>query len=267
MTPFWAIIVFGSLMSVIALVGSTTLILKESTLRRLLPLLVAFASGSLIGSAFFLMIPSAVERSGNVREIFLWLAVGFFVFLALEQLLQWHHCHRSPGSHTRPGLLWQWCHWSSRSPGSHTRPVSYMLLIADGMHNLIGGLSIGALFISDFRLGLLAWYAAVAHEIPQELGDFGVLVHSGWGKERALLYNFLSALTFPAGGLLVYGLSSGMSVEFLVPFAAGNFLYIGAVDLVPEFRESPECGPNVRGTAAWLLGMAILYGAGFFHHP
>ncbi len=233
-------------MSVIALVGSVTLVLRETTLRRILPMLVAFASGSLIGSAFFLMIPASIEGADNIRDVFLWLAIGFFVFLALEQLLQWHHCHRSPAS--------------------HTRPISYMLLFADGLHNLIGGLSIGALFISDFRLGLLAWYAAVLHEIPQELGDFGVLVHAGWNKGRALLYNFLSALSFPLGGLIVYGISSEMSVDFLIPFAAGNFLYIGAVDLVPEFRESPECGPNIPGSIAWLLGMAILYGSSFFHH-
>ncbi|HNU73477.1 MAG: zinc transporter ZupT [Deltaproteobacteria bacterium ADurb.BinA179] len=246
MSPLAAIMVFGALMSVIALVGSMTLVLKEMTLRRILPLLVAFASGSLIGGAFFLMIPAAIENIGNTMEVFLWIAGGFFVFLALEQLLQWHHCHRSPAV--------------------HTRPVSTMLLIADGLHNLIGGLSIGALFISDFRLGLVAWYAAVAHEIPQELGDFGVLVHGGWGKGKALLYNFLSALTFPAGGLIAYALSSAVSVEFLVPFAAGNFLYIGAVDLVPEFRESPECGPNIPGTFAWVLGMAILYATSFFHY-
>ena len=246
MPPLPAILVFGALMSIIALVGSVTLVLREATLRRILPMLVAFASGSLIGSAFFLMIPASIESAGNTRYVFLWLAIGFFVFLALEQLLQWHHCHLSPAS--------------------HTRPISYMLLFADGLHNLIGGLSIGALFISDFRLGLLAWYAAVLHEIPQELGDFGVLVHAGWEKGRALLYNFLSALSFPLGGLIAYGLASGMSVDFLVPFAAGNFLYIGAVDLVPEFRESPGCGPNIPGSIAWLLGMAILYGSSFLHH-
>ncbi len=246
MSALPAILIFGALMSVIALVGSLTLVLRETTLRRILPMLVAFASGSLIGSAFFLMIPASIEGTDNIHNVFLWLAIGFFVFLALEQLIQWHHCHRSPAS--------------------HTRPISYMLLFADGLHNLIGGLSIGALFISDFRLGLLAWYAAVLHEIPQELGDFGVLVHAGWNKGRALLYNFLSALSFPLGGLIVYGLSSGMSVDFLIPFAAGNFLYIGAVDLVPEFRESPGCGPNIPGSIAWLLGMAILYGSSFFHH-
>jgi zinc and cadmium transporter len=246
MSSLSAIIVFGLLMSVIALIGSITLVLREDTLHLLLPLLVAFASGSLIGGAFFLMIPASIEQMGNSPRVFAWLAVGFSLFLALEQLLQWHHCHRSPAS--------------------HTRPVSTMLLVADGLHNFIGGMSIGALFISDFHLGLLAWYAAVAHEVPQELGDFGVLVHSGWGKGRALAYNFLSALTFPAGGLLVYGASSGMAVDFLVPFAAGNFLYIGAVDLVPEFRESRGCGANVPGTMAWLLGMTILFATSFFMH-
>lgn len=97
-----AILVFGALMSVIALVGSVTLVLREATLFRILPMLVAFASGSLIRSTFFLMIPASIKHADNTWQVFLWLAIGFFVFLALEQLLQWHHCRRSPASHTQP---------------------------------------------------------------------------------------------------------------------------------------------------------------------
>jgi zinc and cadmium transporter len=233
-----AILVFGMGMAAIALVGSLTLTLKESTLKRIILPLVAFASGSLIGGALFHMIPAAVEKMDDTFDVFLWVAAGFVVFLVLEQLLHWHHCHRTVSE--------------------HRRPIGYLILIADGLHNLIGGLSIGALFIADFRLGLTAWFAAVAHEIPQELGDFGVLVHGGWKKRQALLFNLLSGLTFPAGGLIAYMVSTRIDVDFLIPFAAGNFLYIGAVDLIPEFKETDGGRPNLVATLAWLAGMAVL---------
>ena len=238
MAPLPAIVTFGLLMSAIALVGSVTLVLKESTLKRLIVPLVAFASGSLIGGALFHMIPAAVDNMGGDFDVYLWVAGGFIVFLILEQLLQWHHCHRTVSE--------------------HRRHIGHLILFADGLHNLIGGLSIGALFVADFRLGLTAWFAAVAHEVPQELGDFGVLVHGGWGKRRALLFNLLSGLTFPLGGLVAYYASFNFNVDFLIPFAAGNFLYIGAVDLIPEFKETDSGGPNLVGTFAWLAGLALL---------
>jgi len=238
MDPLPAIIVFGLAMSAIALVGAFTLVFDDPTLKRLLAPLVAFASGSLIGGALFHMIPSAVGSMGESFSVYVWIAAGLVVFLVLEQILQWHHCHRTV------------C--------EHRHPVGHLILIADGLHNLIGGLSIGALFVMDFGLGLTAWFAAVAHEIPQELGDFGVLLHSGWKKRQALLFNLLSGLTFPLGGLVAFYASRELNVDFLVPFAAGNFIYIGAVDLMPEFKEANEGRPNVVGTAAWLAGLGGL---------
>ncbi len=238
MQPLPAIITFGLLMSAIALIGGLTLVLKESTLRKLILPLVAFASGALIGGALFHMIPAGVERMGNGIPIYLWIAAGFVAFLALEQLLQWHHCHRAVSE--------------------HRRPIGYLILFSDGLHNLVGGLSIGALFVVDFRLGLTAWFAAVAHEVPQELGDFGVLIHGGWPKGRALLYNLLSGLTFPLGGLVAYFVSFDFRLDFLVAFAAGNFLYIGAADLIPEFKSTDSGQPNVVGTFSLLAGMAVL---------
>lgn len=246
MDPLPAILVFGIMMSAIALVGSLTLVLKESTLKRIIVPLVAFASGSLIGGALFHMIPAAVDRMEGAFGVYVLIGVGFIAFLLLEQLLQWHHCHKAPSE--------------------HRRPIGHLILIADGLHNLIGGLSIGALFIADFRLGLTAWFAAVAHEVPQELGDFGVLVHGGWEKGRALLFNLISGLTFPLGGLVAYFVSFNLQVDFLIPFAAGNFLYIGAVDLIPEFKEANGGRPNLVGTVAWLAGLCVLLGVRALAH-
>ena len=238
MNALTAIIIFGVLMALISQVGVVTLAIPEQRLRHVLPLLVALASGSLIGGALFHMLPEAVETMGNSLPVYLWVAAGFITFLVLEQLLMWHHCHKAPSE--------------------HTRPVGYLILVADGLHNLIGGIAIGALFIADFRLGVTAWSAAAVHEIPQELGDFGVLVHGGWSKRKALIYNLLSGLTFLAGGLVAYAISEGVSVDFLIPFAAGNFLYIGAADLIPEFKEAHDGRPNIAGTFSWILGFGIV---------
>lgn len=225
-------------MSAIALVGSVTLVLKEQTLQRILLPLVALAAGSLIGGAFFHMIPAGIAQYGNNTAFFAWILAGFSTFFALEQLLHWHHCHRASAS----------C----------KKPLTYLILIGDGLHNFIGGLAIAGTFVADIRLGIMAWLAAAAHEIPQELGDFGVLVHGGWGKRKALMFNVLSALTFLAGGLLTYVASFNIDISFLIPFAAGNFIYIGASDLVPEVKGHENLRANSINFFAFLFGIALM---------
>ena len=123
---------------------------------------------------------------------------------------------------------------------------------------IFGGLAIAGIFLMDIRLGIMAWLAAAAHEIPQELGDFGVLVHGGWSKGRALLFNVLSALTFLLGGLVAYAGSLNFDVAFLIPFAAGNFLYIAASDLVPEVSKHGELKTNAVNLLAFIAGMALM---------
>ena len=233
------IIVGGALMSAIAMVGSLTLVLKPATLERLLLPLVAFAAGSLIGGAFFHMIPAAIDANANTLGISVAMVTGFTVFFVLEQVLHWHHCHRAQSD----------C----------KKPLTYLILIGDALHNFLGGLAIAGTFLIDVRLGITSWLAAAAHEVPQELGDFGVLVHGGWSKRRALLFNVLSGLTFLLGGLLAYGLSFQMNVSWLIPFAAGNFLYIGASDLVPEVNKHDDHKANAVHLLAFVLGVALLY--------
>ena len=226
-------------MSAIAMVGSITLVLKPETLERLLLPLVALAAGSLIGGAFFHMIPAAIDANANVLDIGVAVVTGFTVFFALEQVLHWHHCHRAQSD----------C----------KQPLTYLILIGDALHNFLGGLAIAGTFLIDVRLGITSWLAAAAHEVPQELGDFGVLVHGGWSKRRALFFNVLSGLTFLLGGLLAYGLSFQMDVSWLIPFAAGNFLYIGASDLVPEVNKHDNYKANTVHLIAFILGVALLY--------
>ncbi|MGD8863554.1 MAG: ZIP family metal transporter [Myxococcales bacterium] len=232
------IVGFGLLMSAIALVGSITLVLPEKTLKRLVLPLVAMAAGSLIGGALFHMLPAGVDALGNGLPVYLWTVAGFALFFVLEQFLHWHHCHRVV--HTEH------------------RPLGYLVLLSDGLHNLLGGMAVAGAFLTDLRLGIATWIAAALHEVPQELGDFGVLVHSGWSPGRALLYNLLSGLTFVVGGVLAWAAAAQMDVSFLLPFAAGNFLYIGAADLVPEVAREQSTGKAALHFAAFVGGLALL---------
>lgn len=227
----------GVLMTLVALVGSVTLLFSERTLRRLLLPLVAFAAGSLMGGALFHMLPAALLTL-PVLTVAAWVAVGFTLFLGLEQFLHWHHCHRAYAD----------CR----------KPQTYLILIGDGLHNFLGGVSIAGVFLVDVRLGVAAWVAAAAHEIPQELGDFGVLVHGGWDKRRALLFNLASGATFLVGGVVAYLASLTMDVRWLVPLAVGNFLYIGASDLVPEVNKAHSLGANLLHFVMFVAGLGLL---------
>jgi zinc and cadmium transporter len=235
------IVVAGSAMSALALVGVVTVVLPRATLERILLPLVAVAAGSLLGGAAFHMLPEAVRALGDGLALWVWFVAGFVVLFVLEQLLHWHHCHRA-------------------AHGSH-RPLGLLVLLADGLHNLIGGLAVGGAFVVDVRVGIVTWLAAAAHEVPQELGDFGVLVHSGWSRRSALAWNFASALTFLVGALIAYGVAGRVEVAYLLPFAAGNFVYIAAADLVPELASESSTRSKVETTLALVAGLAILLAA------
>lgn len=236
--PLLWIVGGGLAMTAIALVGGLTLLLEETVLARMLLPLVAFSAGSLIGGALFHMIPAAVAGPAPPLVPLAWVALGFTLFLAIEQFLHYHHCHRASAD----------CR----------KPVTYLVLLGDGLHNFLGGLAIGSAFLLDVRLGAATWLAAAAHEVPQELGDFGILLHGGWSKGRALLFNALSASTFLIGGVLAWAASAHADVTFLVPVAAGNFLYIGAADLVPEVNKHHDLGANLVHLAAFVAGLGLL---------
>jgi zinc and cadmium transporter len=231
--------VSGLAMALIALSGSLTMLMPADLLERLLKPFVAVAAGSLLGGALLHMLPTAIHQMGNDTPVWLWTISGFTLFLLLEQLLDWHHHH---------------------TIDSHHAPVTWLLLFADGLHNLIGGLAVGSAIIVSPELGLVAWVAAAAHEIPQELGDFGVLLHGGWSRGRALLANFVSALTFPVGCAIAWFGSQHLDVAPLVALGAGNFLYIAASDLVPELKGSARAPDAVQNFVAFLLGVALLLG-------
>jgi zinc and cadmium transporter len=240
MTTLNWIIVSGVSMSSIALVGSLTLLLRQSTLEKVLEPLVAIAAGSLLGGAFFHMIPAAFKANLSIVTIGILIVCGFTAFLVLEQFLHWHHNHQLPIK--------------------RKEPLTYMILIGDGLHNFLGGMVIAGAFIIDIRLGIVCWLAAAAHEVPQELGDFAVLINGGWSNGSALLFNFLSGLTFLFGGVIAYILSFQLDVSWLIPFAAGNFIYIGASDLIPKMSKDTDINLNSRAVtaAAFISGIYLM---------
>jgi zinc and cadmium transporter len=236
-TLIW-IVAGGLLMSLIAMVGGVTTLLQPATLDRMLLPFVSLAAGTLLGGAFFHMIPQGSESLAPL-DAAAWLVAGFMIFLALEQFLHWHHAHRVSVS--------------------ARKPVTYLILIADAVHNFLGGLGIASTFLIDPRAGVIAWIAAAAHEVPQELGDFGVLVHGGWPRGRALLWNFFSALTFPAGAMLAYFASQRFEVAGLVLFGAGNFIYIAASDLIPEIKSQPRLRAAVMNFGILASGLVLMF--------
>jgi zinc and cadmium transporter len=227
-------------MVALSAVGIVGLLLDEATLRRLVLPLVALAAGSLLGGALFHMLPAAVATMGNRTGVWAWTTAGFVTFFCFEQFLHYHHCHGPDHQ--------------------HARPFGHLILFAGGLHDFVEGLAVGGAFLIDVRLGVTAWVAAAAHEIPQELGDFGALVHAGWSRSHALLFNALSAGGFLAGGLVAYVASARVDVAFLVPFAAGNFLYIAAADLVPEINRHHDWRVNVVHFLSLATGVLVLLG-------
>jgi zinc and cadmium transporter len=232
------IIAGGLLMSGIALLGAVTFLLPERIQKPLILPLVAFSAGSLLGGACFHMLPAALRVAPSDLAVWVWVLAGFSVFLAFEQLLHWHRCqHAEAGS-------------------ASTLPT--LIIAGDALHNLLGGMAMASAFLVDVRLGIATWLAEAAHELPQELGEYGVLLHGGWSRRQALFVNVLSSLPFLAGGLLTWTASLQIDVAFLLPFAAGNFLYIAASDLIPEVNRHRRLATAALHFAGFAAGVLVL---------
>lgn len=227
-------------MSGVALVGSAAVLLSPASLDRIIFPLVALAAGTLLGGAFFHMIPAGIEQTGFIAGG-MWLLLGFTVFLGLEQFFYWHHSHKH------------------NSEVEYRKPTTFLILIGDGLRNFLGGLGIASTFLVNPHAGIIAWLAAVAHEVPQELGDFGILIHGGWTRRQALMWNFISALTFPLGALCAFALSWQFQISGLILFGAGNFIYIAASDLVPEIKAHQNIKNSVMHFASFLLGIVLMF--------
>jgi zinc and cadmium transporter len=239
MTTLFLIISSTFLVSLVSLIGVFTLAFKKEFLEKILFYLISLAVGGLMGGAFLHLLPEAAEQFG-ARDVFLYALAGFFLFLITEKVIRWRHCHED------------------HCP---VHAFAYMNLIGDAIHNFIDGLIMAAAFVSGLGLGVASTIAIFLHEVPQEIGDFGVLVYGGIKKEKALLYNFFTAVTAVLGGIFGYYLLSFAETAsaFLLPVAAGGFLYIAASDLIPEIRKENDVKKFVLNFMIIFLGISAMY--------
>lgn len=229
------------IVSVISFVGIFSLSVKPELLKKLLLYLVSFSAGALFGDAFLHLLPEAVELSGFGISISLSVLLGILVFFILEKFIHWHHYH-DPNSK------------------KHVHPFVITNLLGDSLHNFIDGVIIGVSYLVSIPVGIATTIAVVLHEIPQEIGDFGVLLHGGFTKSKALSFNFLTALTAVIGA--VAALAIGSRVEnitaILVPFAAGGFIYVAGTDLIPEMHKEIELKKSFFQLLFFLFGITIM---------
>ena len=233
---FWAL---GAsiAVSLISLIGIFTFFIKSDILSRWLFILVSFSVGGLIGAAFLHLLPEALEQA-NAHSVFIWVIAGFIFFFILEKYLHWRHCHEDE---------------------CQVHPFTYLNLVGDTIHNFSDGLIIGASFALNLRFGFVTTLAIILHEIPQELGDFGVLVYGGLSRRKALYLNFLTALVCVLGtviGYFVFNSDKSFMVT-LLPFIAGGFIYIALSDLIPELHKD-RTDQGVIQVIAIVIGVASM---------
>jgi len=227
------------IVSLISFVGVVTLALNDKILNKILLILIGLSAGALMGGAFLHLLPEAVEKSTGLN-VYLFVLVGFILFFLIEKVLHWRHCHKGECD-------------------VHT--FHYMNLVGDSIHNFIDGLIMAASFVVSIPLGITTTIAIATHEIPQEIGDFGVLLFGGFSKKRAIMLNFVVALTAVLGGIVGYFVSNLIEniVVFILPFAAGGFIYIAATDLVPEIRKELDMKKYMATLFVFICGILIMW--------
>ena len=250
----WIILfcLLGGFLSVLA--ASSFLLLPEGLRNRLLPHFVSFAIGALLGAAFLALIPHSLTGlvSGDFHVIGLTILLGILGFFLLEKMVLWRHCHSDHcEAHTPQEAFEQ---------GSAKSTVS-IILLGDGLHNFVDGVLIGAAFLTDIHLGIVTSLAVAAHEIPQEVGDFAILLHSGMQRKKALLLNIFSGLVTVLGGVLAY-FSLGDATEiipFVLAIAASSFIYIAVADLIPDLHKQTMFKESMQQITLITMGVLVIY--------
>ncbi len=228
------------LISLVSLVGAVTIAINKKKLKTILIYFISFSAGALIGDAFFHIIPEVSENGLSFMTSSIIIA-GIICSFLIEKIIKWRHCHLPITK-------------------NHIHSFAYMNIIGDSVHNLIDGLIIGASFLISPTVGFSSSVAILFHEIPQEIGDFGVLISGGFKTKKALLYNFFTALFAIIGTII--SLTIGSFTEkltlFLMPFAAGNFIYIACSDLIPELHKEYSTKKTITQSIIFILGVAII---------
>ena len=242
MTGTEALYAIGSvvLVSLFSLVGILLLLLREKILNYVVILLVSFSSGSLFGNAFIHLLPETVARNGFTVWVSIFTLSGIAGCFVVEKFVHWRHVH-SPAH-------------------EEVEAFAYMNLLGDAVHNLLDGVVIVSAYALDISVGVATTIAILFHEIPQEMGDFGVLVHGGLSRKKALFFNFITALTALIGALLTVVLINFAQqlTVFLIPFSAGTFIYIAGSDLIPQLHKENEIRDSLLQLVFFSLGISVM---------
>jgi len=229
------------LVSILSVIGAVLISIRERNLKRIVFVLVSLAVGSLFGDVFIHLLPEAFEKLDTRMEASLYLLAGIFIFFTLEKFILWRHQHNFESKNS-------------------IHPVGYMNLLADGLHNFIDGAIIGAAYLTSLRVGIATTIAVAMHELPQEISDFGVLLHAGFSKRQALIFNFLSATLAILGTVLVLLVGTTMHdfIATMLLLAAGGFVYIAGSDLVPELNKEVDPAKSIVQMLAIGTGVGLM---------
>ncbi len=228
----------------------------------LVPLLVSYAIGALLGAAFLEIIPEAFESAVSPQVMAVTLLAGILVFFVLEKLVLWRHCHLEACEAHVPGH-------GRALPQRHDHGRSgLMITVGDTFHNFVDGILIAAAFLTHFELGVVTALAIIAHEIPQEVGDFVILLHSGYSRRQAILLNLLASLATLVGGVLAYFALGTMQalVPYVLGIAAASMIYVAVADLIPGLHKRPELHATAQQVLLIALGVAMIWIAGELLH-
>lgn len=228
------------IVSLISLIGIASFVINESKLRKVLIYFVSFSAGALFGDVFIHLLPKLSEKGFSLNTS-LYILSGIILSFILEKIICWQHCHMPITKH-------------------HVHRFAYMNLFGDIVHNFIDGLIIGASYLASLPIGIATTVAVVLHEIPQEIGDFGILLHGGFSKNKAIFYNFITALAAVVGtvtALILFNKVENIN-QFLISLAAGSFIYIAGSDLIPELHKEVETKKGLIQIGSFILGIVIM---------
>ena len=229
------------LVSLISLVGLITVLIKKDFIKKTIFVLVAFAAGTMLGASFFDTIPESLKILEE--NTLLYVLVGILVFFIVERYIHWHHCHMIHEEH------------------EEVEPRAYLNLIGDGVHNFIDGAIIAAGFLANLQVGIISTIAIALHEIPQEMGDFAILVKSGFKTKKALFFNLLSALLAVIGGLTILYFANIFQtiIPILLSIAGGGFIYLSLVDIIPDLHKETKTKTIIIETIFLFLGILTIF--------
>ena len=230
------------LVSILSFSGILLLAMRAKKLERIVFILVSFAIGALFGNTFFILIPESFALIEDTRLIGILIVLGLVVMFIFEKMIHWHHCHHVSHKH-------------------ETAPLGYISLVTDSLHNFTDGVLIAAAWMASPSVGIATTVAVILHEIPQEISDFGVLLHAGFSKKKALFLNFIAACAAILGAVItiLLGTLTEQLIIYILPFAAGGFIYLAGSDLIPELHKESKVKKSWIQLSAILVGLLLMF--------